>query len=63
MSFMRSFPNLVPLNRRAVEKIVAAVEPYSFDRVYSAWWDRVADHDGKARLYRSAQRYLEAISD
>lgn len=63
MSFMRSFPNLVPLNRRAVEKIVAAIEPYSFDRVYSAWWDRVADHDGKARLHRSAQRYLEAISD
>lgn len=63
MSFMRSFPNLVPLNRRAVEKIVGAVEPYPFDRVYSAWWDRVCDHDAKARLHRSAERYLNAISD
>jgi hypothetical protein len=63
MSFMRSFPNLVPLNRQAIEKIVAAVEPYPFDRVYAAWWDRVCDHDGKARLQRSAERYLKAIAD
>jgi hypothetical protein len=63
MSFMRSFPNLVPLNRRAVRRIVAAVEPYPFDRVYGAWWERVCARDGKTRLQRSVERYLEAISD
>jgi glyoxylase-like metal-dependent hydrolase (beta-lactamase superfamily II) len=63
MSFMRSFPNSVPLNRKAVERIVAAVEPYGFDRMYGAWWDRVAETDAKDRLRRSAERYLRAIAD
>jgi glyoxylase-like metal-dependent hydrolase (beta-lactamase superfamily II) len=63
MSFMRSFPNYIPLNRRAVERIVAAVEPYRFDRLYGAWWSQVAERDGKARLHRSAERYIKAIAD
>ena len=63
MSFMRSFPNLIPLNRRAVERIVAAVEPYAFDQMYSAWWGAVASEDAKARLSRSAARYIAAIAD
>jgi glyoxylase-like metal-dependent hydrolase (beta-lactamase superfamily II) len=63
MSFMRSFPNLVPLNRRAVEHIVEAVEPFGFERVYAAWWDRVCGSDAKGRLRLSAERYLKAISD
>ncbi len=63
MSFMRSFPNLVPLNRRAVDHVVAAVEPFAFSRVYAAWWDRVCASDAKARLQVSAERYLKAIAD
>jgi glyoxylase-like metal-dependent hydrolase (beta-lactamase superfamily II) len=61
MSFMRSYPNLVPLPARTVRAIAAAVEPYPFDRVYAGWWDRVASRDGKARLARSVERYIAAI--
>jgi hypothetical protein len=61
MSFMRSFPNLIPLNERAVRRIVDAVAPYPFDRLYAGWWDRVADTDAKARVTRSAERYIAAL--
>ena len=62
MSFMYSFPNLVPLPAREVRRIAATVEPFAFDRVYSGWWDRVCREDAKARLHRSVERYVQAIS-
>jgi hypothetical protein len=58
---MYSFPNLVPLNARAVERIVKSVRAYPFDRIYAGWWDRVLDHDAKAAVQRSAERYIAAI--
>jgi len=32
-----------------------------FDRVYGAWWDRVMLGDAKAKVLRSADRYLAAV--
>jgi glyoxylase-like metal-dependent hydrolase (beta-lactamase superfamily II) len=61
VSFMYSFPNLIPLNARAVETIVKSVRAFAFDRIYSGWWDRVLDGDAKAAVRRSAERYIEAI--
>ncbi len=62
LSFMYSYPNLIPLNARAVQHIVAAVEPFAFDRIYGAWWGRVVAADAKAAVRRSAARYIRAIS-
>ncbi len=61
VSFMYSYPNLIPLNAKAVEHIVKSVRAYPFDRIYAGWWDRVLDHDAKAALKRSAERYIAAI--
>lgn len=61
VSFMRSYPNLLPLPARAVEQIVSALEPYAFDRVYGAWWEAVILSDGKGAVTRSAERYRAAI--
>ncbi|MEO6396393.1 MAG: MBL fold metallo-hydrolase [Devosia sp.] len=61
VSFMYSYPNLVPLNGKAVERIVKSVRAYAFDRIYAGWWDRVLDQDGKAALQRSAERYIAAL--
>jgi glyoxylase-like metal-dependent hydrolase (beta-lactamase superfamily II) len=61
VSFMYSYPNLIPLNARAVERIVKAVKPFAFDRIYGGWWDRVVDHDARAAVLRSAERYVAAI--
>ena len=61
VSFMYSYPNLIPLDAEAINRIVGALEPYDFDRIYGAWWGRVVAADGKAVVSRSAERYLRAI--
>jgi hypothetical protein len=61
VSFMWSYPNYIPLPASAVERIMKAVEPFDFDRVYGAFWDMVIEQDGKAVVKRSAERYLRAI--
>ncbi|HWA18240.1 MAG TPA: MBL fold metallo-hydrolase [Devosia sp.] len=61
VSFMYSYPNLIPLNARAVERIVKSVRAYPFDRIYAGWWDRVLDRNAKSALQRSAERYIAAI--
>ena len=61
VSFMYSFPNLIPLAPASVRRIVAAVEPYPYDRIYSAWWEKVTFEDAKQAILRSAERYILAI--
>ena len=61
VSFMYSYPNLIPVNAMTVESIVRAVRDYPCDRIYAGWWDRVLDHDAKAAVERSAERYIAAI--
>ena len=61
VSFMRSYPNVIPLSAAEVTRIVASVDPFRFDRVYGGWWDRVIDRDGKAAIARSADRYITWI--
>jgi glyoxylase-like metal-dependent hydrolase (beta-lactamase superfamily II) len=61
VSFMYSYPNLIPLDAAAIRRIVAAVEPLDFDRIVGAWWGRVVPGDGRAVVIRSAERYLRAI--
>jgi hypothetical protein len=59
VSFMYSYPNLIPLPARQVQQIMAAVEPFAFDRIYGAWWGRsTIPADAKATLRRSADRYI-----
>ena len=61
VSFMYFYPNLIPLPAAEVRQIVAAVEPFSFDRIYGAWWKKVVPSDAKAAVARSAERYIRAI--
>ena len=54
VSFMYSYPNNIPLSPAAVRRIVAAVEPFAFDRIYSSWVDRVVAGGAKEAVRRSA---------
>ena len=63
VSFMYSYPNLIPLPPSRIEAIAAALEPFSFDSIYGAWWDRVIERDGSGVVRRSADRYLRAIAE
>ena len=63
VSFMWSYPNLVPLPAREVERIAAALEPWPFERILGAWWDRLVPSNGSDVVRRSAERYVRALAD
>ena len=60
-TFMRSYPNNIPLSAQAVRTIGAALEPFRFDRVYSHFFDRVVAAGAKKILQTSVERYVAAI--
>ncbi len=58
VSFMYSYPNLIPESPAAISRALALVEPFDFDTIYGAWWGRVISSGAKAALAASAERYL-----
>ena len=63
VSFMYSYPNLIPLPASTVRRIVDAVESFEFDRIYGAWWGKTVFTDAKEAVHRSADRYIRAIQE
>jgi hypothetical protein len=61
VSFMYSYPNLIPLSIETVQQVVAAVEPYQFDRIYGGWWGRDVMAGGKEAVLHSLERYIRYI--
>jgi glyoxylase-like metal-dependent hydrolase (beta-lactamase superfamily II) len=61
VSFMYSYPNIVPLGPAAIRRIAAAVAPFAFDRIYGGWSDRNILAGGRQAFDRSVARYLAAI--
>jgi len=61
VSFMRSYPNLIPLSARAIRAILDNLKGLSYDRLYGGWTERVVQSDAQAVVTRSAERYLKAI--
>jgi hypothetical protein len=62
VSFMYSYPNLIPLPEPAVRGVVDALAPYPFETIHGAWWETVIPADGKAIVERSAERYVRALN-
>ena len=60
VSFMWSYPNLTPLPAAAVQRVVSAVLPYDFDRLYGAFGRHIL-HDARGAVVRSLDRYLQAL--
>jgi hypothetical protein len=61
VSFMRSYPNFIPLDRNSVQRIGAAVAPFKFDVLYGHYFDRVIASGAKAVVETSVARYIDAI--
>jgi hypothetical protein len=57
VTFMRSYPNRIPLSAAVVERVTADVERFEFDRLYSNFGNAVIG-DAKAITRRSADRYI-----
>jgi glyoxylase-like metal-dependent hydrolase (beta-lactamase superfamily II) len=62
VSFMRSYPNLIPLGPTAIQRILQRIEPFPFEQVYGAWRKANVLSDAKAAVKRSAERYLRWIT-
>jgi glyoxylase-like metal-dependent hydrolase (beta-lactamase superfamily II) len=63
VSFMRSYPNLIPLPAHDVVRISEAVAPYRFQRLYGGWYHAVVMSEADLAVQRSAERYLRSISE
>jgi glyoxylase-like metal-dependent hydrolase (beta-lactamase superfamily II) len=62
VSFMYSYPNLIPLPAAAVERIGRALESFDFETIHGGWWGRVVERDGKSVVRRSVDRYVRAVT-
>jgi hypothetical protein len=62
VSFMYSYPNMIPLPASAIRRIAAALKPFAFDRLYGAFPGLTVSKDAKAAVERSAERYVAAIA-
>lgn len=61
VTFMRSYPNYIPLSPADVQGIVEAVRQFEFDRVYGGWWQNDIKSGGKEAVERSAERYTRWV--
>ena len=62
LSFMRSYPNMIPLGAGPVRRIAEALADLEFDAVLGAFWGRVIATGGKAALAASVERYLAWVT-
>jgi hypothetical protein len=61
VSFMYSYPNLIPLAEAEVGRIAASIRPYRFDRIYGAFDRRQIVGNAGEAVQRSARRYIEHL--
>jgi glyoxylase-like metal-dependent hydrolase (beta-lactamase superfamily II) len=62
VSFMRSYPNLIPLSGPSVERLGRMLEPYDYDVIYGAFFDRNITKGAKQAVQKSVKRYVAAVT-
>src|ERR1700751_4763015 len=63
VSFMWSYPNLIPLSAATVARMAEILEPFAFDAVYGAFSGRgQRDANGKQVVAASVARYIAGFS-
>ncbi|MFC7393802.1 MBL fold metallo-hydrolase [Scopulibacillus cellulosilyticus] len=60
VSFMYSYPNLIPLPAEKVGEMAKKVKDLKFDRLYNAF-HRVVKENANESVQKSAKRYIEAL--
>jgi glyoxylase-like metal-dependent hydrolase (beta-lactamase superfamily II) len=61
VSFLYSYPNLIPLDPETVRAVVASLEPYAFERIYGAFGRHILA-DAEEAVRRSAERYIAHVT-
>jgi glyoxylase-like metal-dependent hydrolase (beta-lactamase superfamily II) len=57
VSFMRSYPMLLPLSEALLAGLLAAIGDLGYDRIYGAWWESVIDSNAKQVVSESTELY------
>jgi len=60
VSFMYSYPNLIPLPASKVQNMAEYVNELTFDRLYNAF-NKVIRENAHSAVQKSAKRYIDAI--
>jgi len=63
VSFLWSYPNMMPLSAATVRRMADALEPWAFERIYGAFPGRDVTGQGKAAVARSVKRYVELLEE
>ena len=63
VSFMWSYPNMMPLPASEIRRIALRLAPWRFERIYGAFAGQYVARDGQAIVARSAARYVELLKD
>ncbi|RYD98059.1 MAG: MBL fold metallo-hydrolase, partial [Sphingobacteriales bacterium] len=62
VSFMYSYPNMIPLRKRDIEDIMTAIAPFSYEDIYGAFGLYIRGGAREA-VRLSAARYLEIFNE
>ena len=61
VSFMYSYPNLIPLPASEITRIRDRAAQFRFDRIYGGWFNSIVVGNAKEAVMRSADRYIQAL--
>ena len=61
VSFMWSYPNMLPLPAAAVRTVAARLSPLRYERIYGAFLGQDILADGSGIVARSAARYIDLL--
>ncbi len=62
LTFMHSYPNLIPLDANTVRQIAAALADWPFETLYGGWWERVILSGAKQMMATSVEQYIRAVT-
>jgi hypothetical protein len=62
VSFLWSYPNMMPLSARTVRRIADTLASWNFDRIYGAFPGRQVISNAAPAVQRSAGRYIELVN-
>lgn len=62
VSFMWSYPNMIPLSTPEVADVAERLAPWPFERIYGAFSHQNVLRDGHGIVARSARRYIDRLS-
>jgi len=61
VSFMYSYPNLIPERPERIERAVGLLDEFPYDAIYGGWWGRVVPRNARAAVDASVRRYFRQI--